>query len=121
MAGVAHAAAAATLAAAHKAKRARAGATYTGVTKAPPACGSGGDAGQGREEDAFFAELPSSGPVLLGGSSEGSTGMRQESYYLRGVIDERRDNKMLATIADCIPGMANGIIFHEACISTTLV
>ncbi|CAM9222615.1 unnamed protein product [Ectocarpus sp. 4 AP-2014] len=104
MAGVAQAAVAAKLASAHKAKRAQAGATYTGVTKAPPACGSGSDAGQGREEDDFFAEPPSSGPVLLGGSSEGSTGMRQESYYLRGVIDEGRDNKMLATIADCIPG-----------------
>lgn len=115
MAGVAQAAAAAKLAAAHKAKRARAGATYTGVAKATPAGGSGSDAGQEQEEDDFFSEPPSR-PVLLGGYSEGSKGMRQESYYLRGVIDEGRDKKMLATIADCIPGTymyGNHILFQD--------
>lgn len=30
--------------------------------------------------------------------------MRQESYYLRGAVDEDQDRQMLQNIADCIPG-----------------
>lgn len=33
-----------------------------------------------------------------------SKGMRQESYYLRGVVEAERDADLLSTIAKCIPG-----------------
>ncbi len=58
----------------------------------------------------------SSEPVLLGdtrgagagaggdGNGSSSKGMRQESYYLRGVIEADRDENFVATIANCIPG-----------------
>ena len=59
-------------------------------------------------------EPKSSKPVLLGDtrgaggdgndSSSSSKGMRQESYYLRGVIEADRDKKLVATIASCLPG-----------------
>lgn len=33
-----------------------------------------------------------------------NAGMRQESYYLRGRVEEDRDAQLLNTIEDCIPG-----------------
>lgn len=39
-----------------------------------------------------------------GGVNGASTAMRQESYYLRGIVEEERDANFLATIAACIPG-----------------
>lgn len=40
------------------------------------------------------------------GTNSSSKGMRQESYYLRGVVEAERDADMLATIAECIPGQS---------------
>lgn len=38
------------------------------------------------------------------GSSSTGTAIRQESYYLRGVVEAERDERLLGTIKDCIPG-----------------
>lgn len=37
-------------------------------------------------------------------STSTGTGMRQESYYLRGVVEAERDERLLCIINDCIPG-----------------
>lgn len=87
-------------------------------------CG-GSSREQGREmamgmvevERGLSLGMESSTPVMLGdtqrgngggggsgGSCSGSKGMRQESYYLRGPVEPERDEKLLATIAACIPG-----------------
>lgn len=42
--------------------------------------------------------------MFSGKNEDGSTGMRQESYYLRGVVEAERDESLLRTISDCIPG-----------------
>lgn len=64
-------------------------------------------------EEGSSSGIESSAPVMLGdthrGSGDGDTsigskGMRQESYYLRGLIEPEKDKKLLATIASCIPG-----------------
>lgn len=43
-----------------------------------------------------------------------SATMRQESYYLRGAVDEDRDRQMLQNIADCIPGDVTMSVFRPS-------
>lgn len=124
MAGIAQAALAAAAASSRKTKKPRPQAppSGSGADNRPPLCGKsdGGCGGGGRgprEERGISAssgELESSEPIMLGdtqggnGSGDGdgssSKGMRQESYYLRGAVEEARDRDLLAAIADCIPG-----------------
>lgn len=51
--------------------------------------------------------LPEESPSLSRGCSASRSHLkdrRQESYYLRGVVEEDKDKALLSTIADCIPG-----------------
>lgn len=123
MAGIAQAAMAAASTASRETKKPRAQAplSCSGTAKLPPVCGDSdsgrGGGGQGPREETdnsgCSGELESSSPRRLGGTQGGSgdgngsspKGMRQESYYLRGAIEADRDRGLLATIADCIPGM----------------
>lgn len=43
--------------------------------------------------------------------------MRQESYYLRGVVEAERDADLLSTIAECIPGEVNEYKTSEAAVA----
>lgn len=122
MAGIAQAALAAAAAAKRKTKKPRAHASLggSGAETLPPACGesdsscAGGSQGppEERESSGCSGELESSRPLRLGdtkggngdGNGSSATGMRQESYYLRGAIEADRDRDLLATITDCIPG-----------------
>lgn len=122
MAGIAQAAMAAASTANRKTKKPRphASPSGSGTDSLLPVCGKGGGGcaggGQGpreeRESSSGSGDLESSKPIRLGdtqggngdGSSSSSKGMRQESYYLRGAIDEDRERDLLATIAECIPG-----------------
>ncbi|CAM9851422.1 unnamed protein product [Pylaiella littoralis] len=70
-------------------------------------CGSG----QGPGEKCTSPGPARSSAEKVGGTQLGDDGedcspkmMRQESYYLRGQIEAVRDNNLLTTIADCIPG-----------------
>lgn len=72
---------------------------------------AGGDREGTTEEDVSETSLeandamPVDSPRLLGGGLRApGKSMRQESYYLRGVVEADRDTKLLSTIADCIPG-----------------
>lgn len=69
--------------------------------------------GEGAPQDiADMAEvddfpLPEENPALSRGCSASRSqykDKRQESYYLRGVVEEDRDKALLTTIANCIPG-----------------
>ena len=69
--------------------------------------------GEGAPQDiADMAEvddfpLPELNPALSRGCSASRSHMkdrRQESYYLRGVVEEDKDKALLSTIANCIPG-----------------
>lgn len=71
-------------------------------------CGSG----QGPGEKCTSPGPARSSAEEVGGTQLGDDGedcspkmMRQESYYLRGQIEAVRDNNLLTTIADCIPGV----------------
>eukprot|EP00752_Nemacystus_decipiens_P018264 g16387.t1 len=118
MAGIAQAAMAAASAAARKNKKPRPHGSV--ADSVHPACekSDGGSAGgdrvprEDRESSYSSGDLESSKPLRLGetqgrsgdGNGSSNKGMRQESYYLRGAIEEGRDKDLLATIADCIPG-----------------
>ena len=57
------------------------------------------------EDDDF--PLPEENPALSRACSSSRSQLkdrRQESYYLRGVVEEDKDKALLSTIADCIPG-----------------
>lgn len=122
MAGIAQAAMAlAASTASRKKPRAQTSLTASGADKPPPVCGESDSGcpggGQGpqeeRENSSSSRGLESTEPRMLGdtqggdGDGNGSCtkGMRQESYYLRGKIEADRDCELLATIADCVPGI----------------
>lgn len=79
---------------------------------------SSGEEGEGipQEDIADMEEvddlpLPELNPALSRGCSAGGSHLkdkRQESYYLRGVVEEDKDKALLSTIANCIPGMIRG-------------
>lgn len=52
-------------------------------------------------------QMPEDKPELLRGCPASRSQLknrRQESYYLRGVVEEHKDKALLSTIANCIPG-----------------
>ncbi|CAM9349099.1 unnamed protein product [Laminaria digitata] len=75
---------------------------------------SSGEEGEGipQEDIADMEEvddlpLPELNPALSRGCSASGSHLkdkRQESYYLRGVVEEDKDKALLSTIANCIPG-----------------
>eukprot|EP00903_Cladosiphon_okamuranus_P019298 g17739.t1 len=119
MAGITQAAMAAASATNRKTKKPRPPSSPggSGTDSLPPVCEKSGggcagvDQGQERESSSSSGDLECSEPIRLGdqggnGNGNGSNGkgMRQESYYLRGAIDEDRERDLLANIAECIPG-----------------
>lgn len=67
---------------------------------------------ENEEDEIPFEVLPGSErPTLANLKRATSEGMRQESYYLRGVVEEERDKDLLSTIANCIPGDSCAITY----------
>lgn len=49
--------------------------------------------------------------LFRGRTGGNSKGMRQESYYLRGVVEAERDRDLLSVIANCLPGEPLPLLF----------